>query len=76
MFVHWLTLFFTIFTSKQIKESLTHQENLLLQASKEVEQFCDDHMWVAEIHQFVNSWVDDTSESWNGQPAITIEVII
>ena len=71
-----MTPVFITFTSKQIKESLTRQENLLSQASKEVKQFCDDHMWVAEIHQFVNSWVDVTSESWNGQPAITIEVII
>ena len=61
--------------SKQIKEGLIHQANLIAQASKEVEQFCDDHNWVAEIHEVVSSWGNGPTDSWRGQPAIKIEVI-
>ena len=60
--------------SKQIKEGLRNQVNLLSEASKEVEQFCDDHSWVAEIHEFITSWGDCHTDAWRGQPTIKIEV--
>lgn len=51
-----------------------YQTHLLAEASKEVELFCDDHTWVAEIHEFVTSWGDGQVENWIGQLAIKIEV--
>lgn len=60
--------------SKQIKGGLRRQTDLLLQASKEVEKFCDDHSWIAEIHQFVSSWADGHTDAWRGQPTVKIEV--
>ena len=51
-----------------------YQAHLLSEAGKEVEQFCDDYSWVAEIHEFVSSWVDGQVDTWRGQPSIKIEV--
>lgn len=70
-----LTLNFFYFpNSKQIKGGLSHQADLLSQASKEVERFCEDHSWVAEIHEFVTSWGDGHTDVWRGKPATKIEV--
>lgn len=68
----WKCVFFS--HSKQIKGGLRRQTDLLLQASKEVEKFCDDHSWIAEIHQFVSSWADGHTDAWRGQPTVKIEV--
>ena len=47
---------------------------MLSEAGKEVERFCNDHSWVAEIHKFITSWGDCHTDAWRGQPAIKIEV--
>ncbi|XP_073235787.1 dynein heavy chain domain-containing protein 1-like [Porites lutea] len=62
-----------MYKNQQIKQGLMYQTHLLAEASKEVELFCDDHTWIAEIHEFVTSWGDGQVENWRGQLAIKIE---
>lgn len=61
--------------SKLIRGAIKQQEDLLAEATKEVEQFCEDHSWVAKIHAFVSSWGSgQMMQAWRGQPAHKIEV--
>ena len=68
------SLFCSIFFSKQITEAFQRQADLLSQATEEVEQFCDDHSWVAVIHEFVSSWGSGDTHKLRGQQTSKIEV--
>ena len=67
-------VFCFIFFSKQITEAFQRQADLLSQATEEVEQFCDDHSWVAVIHEFVSSWGSGDTHKLRGQQTSKIEV--
>ena len=60
--------------SKQIKGAIKRQENLLSEAAKEVEEFCEEYSWVANIQAFISSWGSGEMHAWRGQPTQKIEV--
>ena len=62
--------------SKQIKEAIKRQEDLLSEAAKEVEEFCEEYSWVANIQAFISSWGSGQMHAWRGQPAPKIEVYV
>ena len=73
--INWgFSVFCFIFFSKQITEAFQRQADLLSQATEEVEQFCDDHSWVAVIHEFVSSWGSGDTHKLRGQQTSKIEV--
>ena len=43
-------------------------------ALSEVQEFCDEHSWLAEIHAFVSVWDEEKLEAWRGQTTNKIEV--
>ena len=60
--------------SKQIKGAIKQQEDLLSEAAKEVEEFCEEYSWVANIQAFISSWSSGEMHAWRGQPTQKIEV--
>ena len=62
--------------SKLIKEAIKRQEDLLSEAAKEVEEFCEEYSWVANIQAFISSWGSGQMHAWTGQPAQKIEVYV
>ena len=51
-------------------------QSLMQDAFAEVNEFAEDHKWIAAIHSFVKTWNQETLESWKGQTASKIEVNI
>ena len=62
--------------STQIKGAIKRQEDLLSEAAKEVEEFCEEYIWVANIQAFISSWGSGEIYAWRGQPTQKIEVHI
>lgn len=62
--------------SKLIKGAIKRQEDLLSEAAKELEEFCEEYSWVANIQAFISSWGSGEIHAWRGQPTQKIEVHI
>jgi hypothetical protein len=60
--------------SEKIRDALKYQEEFVAESMEEVEEFCDNHSWLAEINEFVSTWDVSQVEYWKGQPTSNIEV--
>eukprot|EP00795_Rhopilema_esculentum_P014239 gene14239-5264_t len=58
---------------KVLQNCLFLMQSLMQDAFAEVNEFAEDHKWIAAIHSFVKTWNQETLESWKGQTASKIE---
>lgn len=64
----------TFLHSDKIKDALKYHQELVNEAVEEVTEFCENHNWLSEIHQFVTGWDDAQMDFWKSQPTAMIEV--
>jgi len=64
----------SLHTSEKIKDALKYQEEFVAESMEEVQEFCDNHGWLSEIHEFVLVWDDVQMDYWKVQPTAKIEV--
>ena len=55
--------------------AVKQHSSMIQSAVEEIEQFCNEHSWLTEIHAFVAQWEEKNLESWRGQPTAKIEVL-
>ncbi|XP_077979356.1 dynein heavy chain domain-containing protein 1-like [Glandiceps talaboti] len=58
---------------EQVSEFLTLHKDIMISALADVDQFCKDHTWLADIHQFVRSWSLESCKVFKRAEAYTIE---
>ena len=46
----------------------------MLEALEEIDQYCQHHSWLTEIHLFCRKWSDKALKELRGVPAFQIEV--
>ena len=46
----------------------------MLEALEEIDQYCQHHSWLSEIHHFCRKWSDKALKELKGVPAFQIEV--
>lgn len=63
-----------MFYSKVYSAAIQFQENLVLEALDEIDQYCKHHSWLSEIHHFCKKWSDKSLKEIKGVPAFQIEV--
>ena len=70
----FLQLFYILIYSKEYSGALQFQEKLMLEALEEIDQYCQHHSWLTEIHHFCRKWSDKALKELRGVPAFQIEV--
>ncbi|XP_048580282.1 dynein heavy chain domain-containing protein 1 isoform X3 [Nematostella vectensis] len=63
----------TLFNDDRIHAALHFHDAFVADAITEVQDFCDGHAWLSEIHAFVTMWDDSKMGYWRGQPTSKIE---
>ncbi|XP_052095798.1 dynein heavy chain domain-containing protein 1-like isoform X11 [Mytilus californianus] len=53
--------------------AIQFQENMMLEALDEIDQYCKHHSWLSEIHHFCKKWSDKSLKEIKGVPAFQIE---
>ncbi|KAM8821378.1 dynein heavy chain domain-containing protein 1 [Eudromia elegans] len=65
----WDRLSQDLYEDECIQKASTQQQALLEAAIGEVQEICEEHEWVAEIHRFTRSWSAAELERMRGWPA-------
>ncbi|XP_070566099.1 dynein heavy chain domain-containing protein 1-like isoform X2 [Ptychodera flava] len=58
---------------EKVSEFLILHKGIVQSALTDVDQFCEDHTWLADIHKFVKSWTPKSCKAYKRAEAYSIE---
>lgn len=65
---------FWLYFSEEISSARELETEIITAALEEIDSFCEDHSWLADIHRFARKWNKDAVLQWKRAQAYSIEV--